>query len=195
MVRIFLFLPLMLALMLLGGCEQQSVMPTRVPDEITAVTQPFLQAVRRGDQKAAEKYVAPGFIDDSGVQFREMSAILKKSPPLVPAIYLKQKNGTYVTYAAQDGNSWVTSEMRITRINRNVVIEYWDVTAAKQPPEMLKHAQDMRVYMRYGLLGALLSALAGIALLVWLVRNRTHIISPDAVADTRPVASTVRDSD
>nr|WP_315457248.1 hypothetical protein [uncultured Sphingorhabdus sp.] len=77
MVRIFLFLPLMLALMLLGGCEQQSVMPTRVPDEITAVTQPFLQAVRRGDQKAAEKYVAPGFIDDSGVQFREMSAILK----------------------------------------------------------------------------------------------------------------------
>nr|WP_315457249.1 hypothetical protein [uncultured Sphingorhabdus sp.] len=108
---------------------------------------------------------------------------------------MKQKNGTYVTYAAQDGNSWVTSEMRITRINRNVVIEYWDVTAAKQPPEMLKHAQDMRVYMRYGLLGALLSALAGIALLVWLVRNRTHIISPDAVADTRPVASTVRDSD
>lgn len=195
MVRIFLFLPLMLASMLLGGCEQQSVMPTRVPDEITAVTQPFLQAVRRGDQQAAEKYIAPGFIDDSGVQFREMSAILKKSPPLVPAIYLKQKNGTYVTYAAQDGNSWVTSEMRITRINRNVVIEYWDVTAAKQPPEMLKHAQDMRVYMRYGLLGALLSALAGIALLVWLVRNRTHIISPDAVADTRPVASTVRDSD
>lgn len=195
MVRIFLFLPLMLASMLLGGCEQQSVMPTRVPDEITAVTQPFLQAVRRGDQQAAEKYIAPGFIDDSGVQFREMSAILKKSPPLVPAIYLKQKNGTYVTYAAQDGNSWVTSEMRITRINRNVVIEYWDVTAAKQPPEMLKHAQDMRVYMRYGLLGALLSALAGIALLVWLVRNRTHIISPDAVADTRPIASTVRDSD
>ena len=195
MVRIFLFLPLALCTLLLTGCESQPVTPTHLPDEITAVTQPFLQAVRRGDQQAAEKYIAPGFIDDSGVQFREMSAILKKSPPLVPAIYLKQKNGSYVTYAAQDGKSWITSEMRITRINRNVVIEYWDVAAAKQPPEMLKHAQDMRMYMRYGLLGALLSALAGIALLIWLVRNRTHIISPDAVADTRPVASTVRDAD
>lgn len=195
MVRIFLFLPFALCALLLTGCEGQPVTPANVPDEITAVTQPFLQAVRRGDQKAAEKYIAPGFIDDSGVQFREMSAILKKSPPLVPAIYLKQKNGSYVTYAAQDGKSWVTSEMRITRINRNVVIEYWDVAAAKQPPEMLKHAQDMRMYMRYGLLGALLSALAGIALLIWLVRNRTHIISPDALADTRPVASTVRDAD
>lgn len=195
MVRIFLFLPLMLASMLLGGCEQQSVMPTRVPDEITAVTQPFLQAVRRGDQQAAEKYIAPGFIDDSGVQFKEMSAVLKKAPPLVPAIHLRQTDSSYVTYAAQDGQRWITAELRVGRVAGKSVIQYWDVAAAKQPPEMLKHAQDMRVYMRYGLLGALLSALAGIALLVWLVRNRTHIISPDAVADTRPVASTVRDSD
>lgn len=195
MVRIFLFLPLALCTLLLTGCESQPVTPTHLPDEITAVTQPFLQAVRRGDRQAAEKYIAPGFMDDSEVQFQEMSAILKKAPPLVPAIHLKQQNGSYVTYAAQDGQSWVTSEMRVTRINRNVVIEYWDVTSAKQPPEMLKHAQDMRRYTRYIMLGGALSALAGLALLIWLVRNRTHIISPPTVVETRPVASTVRDSD
>lgn len=194
MVRIFLVLPLMLALMLLGGCERQSVTPTRVPHEITAVTQPFLQAVRRGDQRTAEKYVVPGFIDDSNVQFKDMSAILKKSPPLVPAIHLKQMDSSYVTYAAQDGPRWITAEIRVARVDGKSVVEYWDVTAATQPPEMLRHAQDMRQYMRYAMIGAALSALAGLALLIWLVRNRTHIISPNAVVETRRVASTVRDS-
>lgn len=195
MARIFLMGPAILLIMLLTGCERQSVMPTPLPKGIAAVTQPFLQAVRRGDQKAAEKYVAPGFIDDSGVQFQEMSAILKKSPPLVPAINLRQKNGAYITYAAHDGASWITSEIRVTQSNRKVVIEYWDVTTAKQPPEMLKHAQDMRMYLLYASIAAALSALVGIALLIWLVRNRTHIISPDAVVETRAVASTVRDTD
>jgi len=193
MARIFLVLPLMLASMLLGGCERQSVTPTRVPNEITAVTQPFLQAVRRGDQRSAEKYLAPGFIDDSNVQFKDMSAILKKSPPMVPAIHLKQMDSSYVTYAAQDGPRWITAEIRVARVGGKSVVEYWDVTAANQPPEMLQHAQDMRLYMRYAK-GAALSALTGLALLIWLVRNRTHIISPNAVVETRRVASTVRDS-
>lgn len=195
MARIFLVLPMALVALLLAGCEPQSLTPTRLPTEVEAVTQPFLQAVRRGDQKTAEKYIAAGFIDDSGVQFKDMSAILKKAPPLVPAMHLKQMDSSYVTYAAQDGPRWITAEIRVARVGGKSVVEYWDVTAAKQPPEMLKHAQDMRRYTRYAMIGAAFSALAGLVLLIWLARNRTHIISPPAVVETRPVASTVRDPD
>lgn len=194
MARIFLVLPFALMTLLLGGCERQSLTPTRVPNEIMSVTQTFLQAVRRGDQRTAEKHLASGFIDDSRVQFKDMSAILKKAPPMVPAIYLKQMDSSYVTYAAQDGLRWITAEVRVARVGDKSVVEYWDVIAANQPPEMLQHAQDMRFYMRYAMIGAALSALAGLALLIWLVRNRTHIISPNAVVETRRVASTVRGS-
>jgi len=38
-------------------------------------------------------------------------------------------------------------------------------------------------------------ALAGLAALIWLVRNRTHLVAPEPVNETRRVAATVRDSD
>ncbi len=198
--RLFLMLALMLGL---AACNRQPVSKVPLPDDVAAVTTPFLAAVKRGDRAAAEKFVAEGFVDDSRVQFAEMSALLEKSPELVPAIYQPKPgmlgpnpNEVMLTFAVKDGKQWVTSEMRLYRPEKGKFeIEYWDVNAADKPPELLVHAQDMQRFMGWFMAGLAVMALFGLVLLIWVVKRRTHIIAPEPVAETRRVAATVRDGD
>lgn len=200
MARIFLMLTLFLGL---SACNRQQVSEVALPDDVAAVTTPFLAAVERGDQAAAEKFVSKGFVDDSRVQFAEMSTLLKKSPPLVAAIYQPEpgmlgpnEDEVMLTFAANDDKQWISSEIRMYRPEGGKFeIEYWDVNAAEKPPELLAHTQDMQIFMGW-LMGAMaLSALLGLALLIWVVKRRTHIIAPEPVLETRRVAATVRDAD
>lgn len=195
MSRIFLMLVVFVAAFVLTACNRTPPTPDAQPKEIAAVTEPFFAAVRRGDRKTAEKYVAPGFLDDSRVQFAEMSALLKKSPRLAPVLQQRQKTGYYLTYAEQDGAYWVTSEVRLARYGQKHLIEYWDVNAAKKPPEIMAHVQTMRNVVNYGLIALGIVALAGLAALIWLVRNRTHLVAPAPVDETRRVAATVRNTE
>jgi hypothetical protein len=201
MPRIFLVLAILAALFGLSACDRKPVNEVQLPADVAAVTAPFLAAIKRGDQAAAEKFVSEGFVDDSRVQFAEMSALLKKSPPLVSAIYAPKpgmlgpdKNEVTVTFAAKDGKQWVSSEIRLYRPeNGDFEIEYWDVNAAEKPPELLAHAQDMQNFMAWFMGGMAVMALLGLALLIWVVKRRTHIIAPEPVVETRRVAATVRD--
>lgn len=203
MPRIFLALSIIASLFGLSACNGQPVNEVNLPDDLAAVTTPFLLAVKRGDQAAAEKFVSEGFIDDSRVQFAEMSALLKKSPPLVSAIYQPKaellgpnKNEVNLTFAAKDGKQWISSEIRLYRPdNGKFEIEYWDVNAAENPPELLAHAQQMRMFTGWFMGGMAVMALAGLALLIWVVKRRTHIIAPEPLIETRRVAATVRDTD
>ena len=192
MSRIFLLFVMSMAALGLSACNRSTDARPPLPEEIAAVVKPFYEAVRRGDQKAAEKYVAPGFIDDSRVQFAEMSGILKDAPRLAPAIQQHQGSGAYLTFAAQHGKIWVTSEVRVVRYRNKPMIEYWDVTTADKAPELVTHAQDMKRFTSYALMAVAFAALAGLASLIWMVRNRTHIIAPEATIETRRVAATVR---
>jgi hypothetical protein len=72
------------------------------------------------------------------------------------------------------------------------MIEYWDVTTTDKAPELVTHTQDMKRYTIYALMTVAFAALAGLASLIWVVRNRTHIIAPEAAIETRRVAATVR---
>ena len=199
MSRIFL----LFALFALSACNRQPVNPVELPDDVSALTTPFLAAVKRGDQAAAEKFLSDGFIDDSRVQFAEMSALLKKSTALVPAIYQPKaellgpdKNEVNLTFAAKDGKQWISSEIRMYRPEGGKFeIEYWDVNAAEKPPELLAHAAQMKTFTGWFMGGLAAMALLGLALLIWVVKRRTHIIAPDPVLETRRVASTVRDTD
>jgi hypothetical protein len=199
MIRIFL----VLALFALSACNRQAVNEVKLPDDVAAVTTPFLAAVKRGDQAAAEKFVSEGFVDDSRVQFAEMSALLKKSPPLVPAIYQPKpgmlgpdKDEVTLTFAAKDGKQWISSEIRLYRPeNGKFEVEYWDVNADEKPPELLAHAEEMQNFMGWFMGAMALSALLGLALLIWVVKRRTHIIAPEPVIEHRRVAATVRDAD
>jgi hypothetical protein len=199
MARIFL----LSALLLLSACNRQPVNAAELPDDVAAVTTPFLAAVKRGDRAAAEKLVAEGFVDDSRVQFAKMSALLKKSPPLTPAIYQPKpgmlgpnKDEVTLTYVAKDGKQWISSEIRMFRPKGGKFeIEYWDVDADEKPPELLAHAQDMQEFMGWFMAAMAISALIGLALLIWVVKRRTHIIAPEPVVEHRSVAATVRDAD
>jgi len=203
MPRIFLVLAMALSVFGLSACNRAPVNEVPLPDDVAAVTTPFLAAVKRGDQAAAEKYVSKGFVDDSRIQFAEMSALLKKSPELVPAIYQPKpellgpnKNEVNLTFATKDGKQWISSEMRLYRPEGGTFeIEYWDVNAADKAPELLAHAQQMRMFTGWLTAGLAVMALLGLALLIWVVKRRTHIIAPEPVIETRRVASTVRDAD
>lgn len=203
MSRIYLVLAVALSVLGLSACDRAAVNEVSLPDDVAAVTTPFLAAVKRGDQAAAEKFVAEGFADDSRGQFAEMSALLKRSPALVPAIYRPKaqligpnKNEVNLTFAAKDGKQWISSEIRMYRPEGGKFeIEYWDVNAAEKPPELLAHAAQMRMYTDWFTAGLAAMALLGLALLIWVVKRRTHIIAPERIVETRRVASTVRDAD
>ena len=203
MSRIFLGLVVVISLVGLFACSRQPVNAVQLPDDVAAVTTPFLAAVKRGDQAAAENFISKGFIDDSRVQFAEMSALLKKSPALVLAIYAPKpgmlgpnKDEVNLTFAAKDGEQWITSEIRLYHPEGGKFeIEYWDVNADKKPPEILAHAEQMRKFTGWFMGGLAVMALLGLALLIWVVKRRTHIIAPDPVLETRRVAATVRNSD
>lgn len=195
MSRIFLLFIMSIAAFSLSACNRSTNAHPPLPEEIIAVVKPFYEAVRRGDQKAAEKYVASGFIDDSRMQFAEMSGILKDAPRLAPAIQQRQGSGAYLTFAAQHGKIWVISEVRVVRYRNKPMIEYWDVTTTDKAPEIVGHTQDMNRYTSYALMAVAFAALAGLALLIWVVRNRTHIIAPEASIETRRVAATVRSTE
>lgn len=201
--RIFVILAAIAALVGLTGCNRQPVAKVSLPADVAAVTTPFLAAVRRGDQKAAEKFVAKGFVDDSRLQFAEMSALLKKSPELVPAINHRKPGAlgpdldmVMLTFATKKDGQWITSEIHMYEPEvGKFEIRYWDVNSDVNPPELLKHAGEMRQFMTWLMGGLGLTALFGLALLIWVIKRRTHIIAPEPVVETRRVAATVRDAD
>lgn len=203
MPRIFLVLAVALTVFGLSACDRAPVTQVPLPDDVAAVTTPFLAAVKRGDQAAAEKLMSETFVDDSRIQFAKMSALLKKSPPLVPAIYQPKaellgpnENEVNLTFATKDGKQWVSSEIRMYRPEGGKFeIEYWDVNAADKPPELLAHAAQMRMFTGWFMGGMAVMALLGLVLLIWVVKRRTHIIAPEPVLETRRVAAAVRDGD
>lgn len=203
MARIFLAVALVASFFGLTSCMSDDIDKVNLPTDVAAISDPLIAAIKRGDQKMAEKHIAPAFVDDSRVQFAEMSALLKKAPPLVPTLYVPKqetfgpnKDEISVTYIAQDGKKWVSAEIRMYRPERGAFeIEYWDVKEAKEPPPLLAHAQQMRTFTNWLMVAITISALLGLALLIWIVKRRTHLIAPDAVQETRRVASTVRDAD
>lgn len=202
MARIFLVFALAASFFGPNSCSPNAVDEVSLPADVAAVSTPFIAAIKRGDTKRVEQRMATSFVDDSRAQFTDMSAILKTAPPLVPALYVpKQKafgsddNEVSVTYAAHDGKKWISAEIRMYRANQGLYeIEYWDVKAADEPPALLAHAKEMKTFTTWLLAGIAVSALLGLALLIWIVKRRTHIIAPDLVQETRRVAATVRDA-
>lgn len=203
MARIFLAVALVASFFGLTSCTSNSIDKVDLPADVAAISDPLIAAIKGGDQKLAEKHIAPAFVDDSRVQFAEMSAVLKKAPPLTPALYIPKqeilgpnKDEVSVTYVAQDGKKWVSAEIRMYRPERGTFeIEYWDVKEAKDPPPLLAHAREMQTFTNWLMVAISISALLGLALLIWIVKRRTHLIAPDPVQETRRVASTVRDAD
>lgn len=205
MARVFLVLGLIIvligAIFGLSACSTAPVAEVELPDDVAVVSTRFLKAVKSGDRARAETFVAPNFVDDSRIQFAGMSALLKDSPPLVPAIYTPKpgmlgpdRNEVSLLFAAKDNDRWISSEIRMYRANGETFeIEYWDVASSRQAPRALASAAMMIQFMRWFMGGIAVIALLALAVLLWMVKRRTHILVPPPVTEIRPVASTVRD--
>ena len=181
--------------------RQNEVVPVTLPEDVAAITSPFLAAVKRGDQATIEKRMTTSFVDDSRAQFDDMAALLKKSPPLTPAIYIP-KAGTFgpnqneisVIYAAHKGTNWTSAEIRLYRPDGGPFeVEYWDVKSSTEPPALIAHANQMRSFMTWSMGALAIFALLGLSLLIWIVKRRPQILAPNAVPESRQVAATVRD--
>ena len=192
MPRILLMLLVVISAFAVTGCEREAELRASLPTETAAITKPFLDAVRRGDQRTAEKYVAPEFIDDSGAQFAKMSAILKDAPPLVSAVYQRGTEGQFIVFVAKDRDKWVSSQMQLGRINGKQFIQYWDIKSEDKQPALIAHVQTMKNVVNYGLIGVGFAVLAAIALIIWAIRNRTRRVLPSSPTEVRAPAATVR---
>lgn len=203
MSRIFMILAFVVSFFGPASCAENEIDHVTLPADVAAVTSPFIAAVKRGDQAAIEKRMTASFVDDSRAQFDNMAVLLKKSPPLTPAIYVPKpstfgpnQNEVSVTYAAHDGTKWTSAEIRLYRTEGGPFeVEYWDVKSTTEPPALIAHAKEMRTFMSW-IMGALaIIALLGLLLLIWVVKRRPHILAPNSAPESRRVAAIVRDSE
>ena len=87
------------------------------------------------------------------------------------------KNEVNLTFATKEGKQWISSEIRLYRPEGGKFeIEYWDVNSDVKPPNLLAHADRNAEFhgLVHGRNGGA-CALLGLALLIWVVKRRTHI--------------------
>jgi hypothetical protein len=206
MIAIFsrsVFLGLLLSL---SGCGEREPTVIDPPREAAAVIEPFLKELAAGNREKAAAYVSTAATDELATQFVPDHKKLAAAPKLTPRFVNQDATPSFgsgdevnLVYAAKSKGKWTSATVRVYRYrDEPYKVEYWRVTdKAPVPPlnsnldpEKLKQSQDM---MRW-IFGALaIFGLLGLALLIWLIKRRPQLVSPDAPAETRRSAATVRD--
>lgn len=199
--RIFLHVFAMLAVAFLAGCNRNELKAVELPADVTAVTAPFFKAVRSGDRAAAEKWVNRYFVDDTQAQFAAAHDDLDHAPRLIPIAYRPKptafgvdENEATIFYVGKKGREWVTAEIRLGRIEgESFDIEYWNVLKSPDMPPILKVGQDVRFYTIIASVAVALAALLFLALLIWFVKRKAHLLGPQPLSERREGAKTTRD--
>jgi hypothetical protein len=197
--RIFFSVLLALGLISLAGCNYSAPNRVVVPDDIKAVTVPFLNAVTHGKPDKAEKFMAEGAIDDAREQFEDATVTLSTGPNLLP-VMVKYKpnmfgqpdtNDVTVLYAAKKDKLWTSVQMRLFRLKGEPYeIEYFFVKNEADMPPALAAGETFKQWMIYGMAAMSAFALLFLAILIWIVRRKTHIIAPEQSIDIRALATT-----
>jgi hypothetical protein len=196
-------------LLLLAGCGEREPAVITPPTEVAAVIEPFLAAIRNGQIDAAKSHVLHGAADELDTQFAADYAQLAKAPPLKPRFLEKKPTPVFganfeivtLVYAARHNGKWTSATIRAARSNPSdpFKVEYWRVTNAAPQPTMLANADPKRVEMQqkitiWMMAGLSLLGVLGLILIFWLVKRKPHLIAPDAPAEVRKSAATVRDA-
>jgi hypothetical protein len=196
---------LMAILFALGGCEREPAV-IAPPKKAAAVIEPFLQALQSGNKAKAQTYVANAAFDELDLQFATDHKKLAAAPKLT-ARYSSHIGSTTngkgdevtLVYAAKHGNGWTSATVRAYRYrDEPFKVEYWRVTDRAPMPiaragfDMEKYAEQQKInrIIFWGL-GAL--AIIALALLVWLLRRKPHLVAAENAPESRRPATTVRD--
>jgi hypothetical protein len=200
--RIFIWVMCALGLVLLGGCRYAGADAINLPADVKAVSEPFLDAIKKGNHAKAEKYISKGAIDDAQGYYDDAQSDLAKAPDLKPvSIRYAQnmfgqpnKNDVNILYAAEQKGIWTSIEMRLFRLEgERYEVEYWEVKLGNKQPETLARGEQFKTWILYGLIMFGVLGVLFLIFLFWFVRNKAHILSPDPVIDSRPLASSRQD--
>ncbi len=194
-----------LFLFLLAGCSWTEPGVIDLPDEIGKRSSAFVSALQKGDRAAAERAVAPTAADELEAMFAEQHKQLKQKPKLTPRfITYKPRemmgpadSEVTVIYAAKDGDQWTTAEVRLFRLNDEPYeVDYWKIS--NDAPVAKAYAPDLKPL--YGVFIWLAAAIfvigiVTIAVVLWIVKRKPHVVSPEPVIERRPAAVATRESD
>jgi hypothetical protein len=196
---------LMAMLLALGGCEREPAVIVP-PKKAAAVIEPFLQALQSGNKAKARTYVSSAASDELDLQFATDHEKLAAAPKLTARYSSNNASTTYgkgdevtLVYAAKHRNGWTSATVRAYRYrDEPFKVEYWRVTK-RAPMPMASAGFDIEKYTErqkfnriiFWGLGAL--AIIALALLVWLLRRKPHLVAAENEPESRRPATTVRD--
>jgi hypothetical protein len=202
-------------LMLLAGCGEREPAVITPPKDAAAVIESFLKELRAGQPARAAALVSPAAQDELTSGFATDHKKLASAPALTPRFIAKSGSNPYVqsrdkggdgdevtlVYAARQDGKWTSATVRVYRYrDEPYKVEYWRVTNAAPTPALNSNIDEAAMKqsqtMMYALFGAIaLFGILGLALLVWLLKRKPHLIVPEPVEETRKNAATVRDVD
>jgi hypothetical protein len=199
-------------LLLLAGCGEREPAVITPPKEAAAVIEPFLKELRAGNREKAKSFVSTAAYDELEAQFSADQKRLASAPVLTPRFTSETRrnfeamgetlepDGHEITmvYAAKQKDKWTSATVRMYRYrDEPYKVEYWRVTDKAPTPVLnsgvAEKMQETQNNMRWMFGGMAVFGLLGLALLIWLVKRKPHLIAPDAPAEVRRSAATVRD--
>ncbi len=201
--RIFLCAILALSTLCLGGCATQNPKPILLPDDVKAITQPYIEAIKTGNLAKAEKLMASGAVDDLREQFDADHNNLENGPELKPMVIRYRatvfgqpdKNDVVVIYSGKKDKLWTSVQMRLFRLEgERYEIEYAVMGNQPEMPAELIEGQAFKNGLLIVMAALAFMALLFVGALIWFVKRKSHIIAPEQTVDSRPIASTQQDS-
>ncbi len=193
-------------LMLVSACGSREPEVIKVPREISSVVTPFLKEMRAGNKAKAEELISETALDEFAKQYVSDQKKLAASPELKPRFISPEKPSEdfvgiekSVVYAAQKNGKWTTATIRLYSYdNSPYEVEYVRVTHDPPAPVMQSKAEEkifkqMAPALLWSMLALGVFGAVGIVFLLWLVKRRPKIVSPDIEEETRNAAITVRE--
>jgi hypothetical protein len=198
----------MLLLLLLAGCSLFEPRAITLPEDVDAVATPFVRALQKGDRAASARHVGPGASDELAAGFAKQHSELAKAAPLTPRfitfkppeMMAPDESEATVVFASKKDGKWSTLEVRLFRIgNERFEVDYWKLGNAEPQPKVygieMKELKTMApffgwVFGALGLFGAI-----GIALIIWLVKRKPHLVIPEPEEERRTAAVTRREEE
>lgn len=206
---------LLAATLLLSSCGAREPKVITPPKDAAAVIEPFLKELAAGNKDKAAAFVSTAATDELAKQFAEDHKKLAATGKLTPRFVTKAGNnsrrlaenssadGSEVTlvYAAKSGDKWTSATVRVYKYRDDPYkVEYWRI-ANEAPAKPLtsnvdaKELQRTEAITNATIIGMSLLGLLGIALLIWMIRRKPHLLVPETGSVTRRSASTVRETE
>ena len=169
--------------------------------------EPFLKELAAGNKEESRAFVAVDATDEFDLQFADDYKKLSKVGKLTPRFVYIPKTPVFgdnldeatLVYAVKKDAVWTTATIRVYRFpGKPYVINYWrvshkiptPVTRSNTDAKQLQRSEDIT---NATIVGMSLLGLLGIALLVWTVRRKPHLLVPETASEARRSASTVRE--